>query len=585
MTFEEIQILLKGGIDKLPEPSLREDWKKVFERMVVHSRGVPPLRLFDKTFPNEDHDIKEYREENYEPITTGSFDKGFDNLYRALSESNWSLNAPDDLKKKLKELTINKISFWQYLFKIALRRKIEDPNGLLVILPNGDGVRTNTKQVGIRIELVLSTQITYWTENVVIFKSTEKSAILVKQSDNKYLTLNEGEVFYALTDTDYFKYYQTGKKEERTYITEEFYKHDIGDKPMIVLGGRPTGKIDTDSGQEQFYFNSDFHAFVAHANEALIDKSIHQGVKVTSAYPIRVMDEMPCDNKAEGCMNGVIYNEDGTVARKCPRCKGTGNIIPTSVYKGIVLQKKKKAPFTDGANSNQKPFEYIYPSVDILKHMGEESDNALSKAERALQTVFIEAAQSGTAKEMDREDQYSMLYSFSDYWFDIVVKKTVQIIYRLLNPTGKDEISIIKPVNFKIKDEASLLQEFTDALKNEVPQGILIDLYMDWIKKRFSGDALRLKMEEIAIMYDPFYVYPLEKKNELKMTSVMTTNDFIKSVRITGILTAIYKEKQDQFFKMTDEQFIQEIDKRVQPFLISEQPPKLPNFGADPNNP
>lgn len=574
MDFEQIQILLKKGVKSLPEPELKPEWQKVFNRMVVHSRGVPPADLLRSAFPNEDDDIMRYREKNYEPVTTGAFDNGFDNLYRALSESNYSLIAPDSLKEYLRDLHVNNVPFNQFIFKINLRRKIEDPNGLLVVIPYGDGVTDPTKKVDAKFELVLSSQIIYVTEEVMIFKSCEKSIISVKGKGDKRQDLAEGDVYYAITDTDYFRYIQKGKKEDNYFEVEEYYTHNIGEKPYVVLGGRATGKLDKVTGEEQFYFLSDFNAFVAHANEALIDKSIHQGVKVTSAFPIRVMDEMPCDNKP-ACNQGFIYDEGGQLLHKCQRCKGTGNLIPTSVYKGIVLNKKKKAPFTDGMKEN-RPFEYIYPSTDILKLMGEECDNSLRKAKEALQSAFVEVAQSGAAKEMDRQDQYSMMYSFSDYFFEINYKKPVYFLYKLLNPSGKDQIGVIKPVSFKMKDESVLQAEFVAALGANVPMGILTNIYIDLVKKRFSGDHVGLRIEEVSLMYDPFYIYPIEKKNELLMVQAMKQNDYIKSTRITSVVWSIYRENLEKFFKLDDAKLVEMINKKMEPFLIPDKPPPLP---------
>src|ERR1700741_2630124 len=194
MEYKDVVKLLEKGIASLPEPELKCEWEKVFNRMVVHSRGVPPRDLLDKTFPHEEEEVRKYRLDNYEPITSGEFDKGFDNLYRALTESNWSLTAPDDLKTYLKELNVNQIPFWQFMFKVMLRRKIEDPNGLLIVMPYGEGLISNTKKVDVRLEMILSCQINYMTNEMIIYKSCEKS--LLKDDMNE---VYEGDVYYAIT--------------------------------------------------------------------------------------------------------------------------------------------------------------------------------------------------------------------------------------------------------------------------------------------------------------------------------------------------------------------------------------------------
>jgi hypothetical protein len=105
---------------------------------------------------------------------------------------------------------------------------------------------------------------------------------------------------------------------------------------------------------------------------------------------------------------------------------------------------------------------------------------------------------------------------------------------------------------------------------------------MDWIKKRFSGNDLLLKLEEVSLMYAPNYVYPIDKRNELKLSGGMDANDYIKANRVNGVLRSIYAEKKDAFFNLSDEQFVIEIDKRMAIFLEQLKPPALPDFGKQP---
>jgi len=536
MTFDEVAGLLKKGIAGLREPELKLKWDKVFRRVVVHSRGAVPKDLFLNAFPNEEADVVQYRERNYQAITQGIYYRGYTDLYRALSESNWSLVAPDYFLSWWNDKQFDSLSGNQFYFKTVLWRKLEDPNGCLVV---------KLLEAGPDMELVHSSQIRYVSDDIFIWRSKKKVKVGASSLD----------AYEILTDLEYLIYVPVSKDR---YELISVATHGLGEVPYVVLKGIPTGEVDFD-GTEKKWFDSDFSPFISHANHALLNKELHKGAMVTSAYPIRIMRALPCT--AQGCRDGRIFTDSGEFVEKCKTCKGTGKVVPTSVYKGIILDERHE--------TNTKALDFAYPDTAIISLSGEVSDKDLVKAQEALHQRFIEMAQSGTAKDKDREDKFSMLFNFQGYWFDGIMRKTLNWMLKMKFPGKADEIKIIKPISFKIKDELELLAEYRDAVTNDLSYGVILNIYLDYIKRRFSTDEVSRRIEELAIITEPLYLYPTSKRDMFLANGTMDKSEYRRVNHVVPEANKLLLDMGPEAFMAADLQVLSEkLKKELQAFSV-----------------
>lgn len=85
------------------KPPTKEDWERVYEGMIVHTRGVKPKTLLEIKRPNEPDDIRNYRLANYRAITKHGINQAIDSVYRVLSSSNYSIVPAKSISKYIEE--------------------------------------------------------------------------------------------------------------------------------------------------------------------------------------------------------------------------------------------------------------------------------------------------------------------------------------------------------------------------------------------------------------------------------------------------------------------------------------------------
>ena len=242
--------------------------------MFVHTRGKKPGRILTERRPNEDPDIKKYREMIYEPITKGSIQKAIDKLYRIFQNANFSIQVSDELNAYLSTVKFNENFFYSYIQKFVVPRMIEDPNGWLVWIPMGEGLVNPSVKVDVEPLIISTDQIKYLDKNCITWlDQKEKSKI---RKSNKLV--DEGLVYYTLTNIGFYKHVQYGDDRKLQFEIIPVYMHNTGKVPGCVLGGDLT---------PEKYFESYFSAFVPFANEAIRQYSDWQGVMTTSAFPYR----------------------------------------------------------------------------------------------------------------------------------------------------------------------------------------------------------------------------------------------------------------------------------------------------------
>ena len=394
---------LNKSLGTLPKPDNFDHWNHVRETMFVHTRGKNPGKILTMRRPNEDPDLHKYRLDIIEPITKGSMNRAIDKLYRMFIGANFSIQVSEELSNYLSTQKFDNQFFYSYIQKYVVRRMIEDPNGYLVWIPYGAGLTDPTIKVDVEAELVMSDDIRYIDENTLTwYEDDEKSEILENGK-----RVFKGDVYYTMTNMAYYRHLQYGNKGDKTFRLELIYEHNIGKIPATILGGDLT---------DDDYFESYFSPFVPFANEAIRQYSDWQGVMTTSAFPYREEIAENCD--APGCRGGAVWNETEQEHYPCKVCKGTGRVITRSPY-GVFMRERNSNALDGNALSDAPMIRFTSPAVDIIQYSGDAWQLLLKKAEDALYLNFIEDAQSGAAKLVDREDGYMSLTKISNNVFPI----------------------------------------------------------------------------------------------------------------------------------------------------------------------
>lgn len=522
ITIEDINIILT---DKKYRPDYYEEWHDVRETMFVHTRGKKPGKILTERRPNEDPEIKRYREMIYEPITKGSIQKAIDKLYRIFQNANFSIQVSDELNAYLSTVKFNENFFYSYIQKFVVPRMIEDPNGWIVWIPTGEGLVNASVKVDVEPLIVSTEQIKYIDKNHITWlDDKEKSRI---KKSNKYV--NEGLVYYTLTDIGFYKHIQYGDDRKLQFEIIPVYMHNIGKVPGCVLGGDLT---------PEKYFESYFSAFIPFANEAIRQYSDWQGVMTTSAFPYREEVGETCD--AKGCRDGIIYDSENEEHDMCRRCNGTGRIVSRSPY-GVFIREKGNAAFS-GESGSDPLVRFISPPVDIIQYSGDAWQTLLKKAEDALHLNMIDEAQSGVAKIIDREDSFAQLTKISNNIFDEIIYKSLVYVEAYRNVTNPQAPNIIKPISFSMKTEWDLMQEIINLTDRNAPVSFLIETTKDLARKRFSGNKAVSRLVEVLVSYDPIYTISAKDKISMLQAGIIEKEDMLKSLHAYKALSSIVAE-------------------------------------------
>ena len=557
MNIEQIPALLG---DERYHPKKYEHWNRVRETMFIHTRGRNPERILTQRRPNEDPEVQKYRLSIYEPITKGSMNRAIDKLFRIFQNANFSISVSDELNTYLSEKKFNGQFFYSYIQKFIMRRMIEDPNGFLAWIPSGDGLTDPSKKVDVEPVLIMSDQIKVLDENIITWETENEHSIVRVNGRN----VEDGCIYYSLTETGFYRHEQFGSKIDRKFNTVLIYEHNIGMVPAIVLGGDYT---------DENFFDSYFSAFVPFANEAIRQYSDWTAVMTTSAFPYREEQAETCD--AKGCRNGIVYNSETDEHDRCGTCKGSGRVISRSPF-GVFIREKGNTAMGE-TTSSEPMLRFISPPVDIIKYSGEAWETLLRKAEDALHLTTIDEAQSGTAKQIDREDSFSQLTKISNNVFDEIIYRSLVFIEKYRNVVEPSDPIIVKPISFSMKSESDLIDEITKLSDKNAPVAFLVESTKDLARKRFSGNKSVSRIVEILVSYDPIFNLNTKDKQMLLASGTIRKDDLLKSLFAYKTLAGLVALNGTQFLEQPLGDIFNQLDLAMSPILESYIPKTIIN--------
>lgn len=149
-TQEEINRFTKDPRDYKDPKDIRHSFygrcTDICDSMKIHADGLYPEKLLCERRPNEPLIVKEYREKIWKAKTKPTFSKVFSSLQKIRRSQDWSIRFPsqEDFSKIADEETLEKytaetypffVSLTNWVFTIALRKYLIDPNAVVVVKP------------------------------------------------------------------------------------------------------------------------------------------------------------------------------------------------------------------------------------------------------------------------------------------------------------------------------------------------------------------------------------------------------------------------------------------------------------------
>lgn len=523
---------------------------KIRREMLVHSQGASAKDLILKKHTHETAATFKWRCENYRCITKSVFDRGINSLYRIFKDSSFSIDISETSKDYLNSKTFYRLPFMTFVNQYCLRTMIEDPNGWLAWIPTG---KMNGENVPIEpMPILVTSEMQYYqSDDVIVF------------SESNCDKTHNPEYLHLLTKDIYLKLEYDGKKYNVAYDDENnkiFYPHGIEEIPYTTLGGHITSK-----GAYESYFSS----FLQFANETIVLFSDWQATHASCSYPIVEMQDLPCP--AQGCKNGKINNE------LCGTCSGTGKFQfgRSDVFDVLV---RPIANSNLGREEAQKPMiSYIMPPIEVVQYQRESWEFMLKKCSEALHLNFVDEAQSGVAKALDREEHYAMLEQISQNIFDNILFQSLWFVERYLDLNSPQMPNVMKPTDFRITTEDELEQKYADLMQGGAPSQLLVDVYLELVYKKMGGNQVKMKVAKYLTNYDVLF-----GRNEL--TCKILTDDGIvsdfemrKHTDCNRVLNLLIQEKGQKWFMETELSIVDtEVEKLIEETFSIIQ--------SDPNN-
>ncbi len=540
-----------------PAPLAYNKWVRVYEDMSVHTQGKSPVRIIDTRRPYEDMAIRDYRLESYEPITKEAINRAIQNLQRLFSSANIRIKTDEIVAEYVSENDFNDKDFIGFIASEVTRRMIEDPNGCLVWMPTGEGLVNPAVSVEVNPVLVLSESIKHADNNALVWLTNERSDVFVGSKLKQ-----EGNVYAAATVSGFYRFEQFGKKSESRYRIVSIYEQEFTYAPYIILGGELTQEINDNKDRIEYY-ESYFSTYLPFANEAIRQFSDHQGIMVTSAFPMRVMEPIECN--ADGCRDGIIYDhKDPSIKHTCGNCKGTGFIAPPSPY-GTILRPKASGVASEAITT--PVLEYVSPDVGIVKYSGEHWESLLKKAEKALHLIFIDEAQSGIAKSIDREDKETSIDRIGANVYNNIVKNSLIIIGDLLTLGQAQPPIIYLPPTFRVKSESEMIQELNELRKDGAPDFVITEATKELMQRRYGANPAMIKVVDILSEEDSFFALSTKEKNELLAQGAMSERDYLFSLHAPRALMRLAKD--EDFIQKSHQEITQELNSVLLPIINS----------------
>lgn len=534
----------------------------VKREMSVHVNGDFPYSLIRERRPNEPEDIFTFRKQNYEAITKPVMSELIDSLYRIFNIKNFDIETSAELEYYIKENKFNGKSFISWIQYDIMREMITDPNAVIAIIPYSNNIKDTSKHVIPKVELISSCDIISEEGMAYIYRDIYDSSLVFNGNQNVW----EGEVYWIFTDNNIYKAKQTGLKHENIFNIEHYYLTNLGYIPTKKLGG-----IWNMSG----YYESFFNGFIPYGNEAIKQYSDWQAIMITSAYPIREVASIECT--APGCIGGHI---DSNFENPCQVCHGTGYVIPSSPY-GVYT----KPPSKDPAKETDQPIlTYISPPTEIIAYSQKAWQDLLKLAKESVHLSYVEEAQSGAAKAIDRENQYAMIMKISNQIFDLI-EFILVTCEQYLNITTPFEPIIIRPTEFSIKTDADLLIDIAEMKKAGVSNNIVNEVTTELLKSRFATNPISFRTQMLLKEYDPLYSLTMEEKIAGLAAGIITKRDWQKNMFAASLLERWKREVKGLIDVSTYGQIMKWLDSELDKMLPKEiaKLPLVANNGDDEN--
>ncbi len=497
-------------------------------------------RLIDMRRPSESDIIRNYRRDVYLPKTKAPCEKVANSLKKIVKSQDWCIDySHSEQPPRLPENETLQyycekeypyfgcVEAWAYMF--GLNNMLKDPNAICMVLPTNINKKGNEFYKPYSY-IIPTKQVLDFAENeycVYVEKDFQKTRII------KVLTTVG---LYACT------------KNNDTIIITDIVIHNIGKLPAWKLGGIPI-----EIQEKQTLFDSFISGMLPDLDAAAQDVSDFQAEKVQHVFSTMwYFSGQECNN----CHGTGKVQKQGKQT-VCPTCEGVG-ALRKSPYKDMMIKQPDK--LSSDIAMPTPPAGYITKPTEMVKIMEGIIENDIYNALSAINFEFLADTplnQSGKAKEVDRDELNTFVYSVAYNFVENIIKPVYYFIaeWRYKDFIGNPEIrkkmmpTIPIPERFEVLTESIVSEQLSKAYEKGFSTEAIINLEIDYMNKRFNNSPEILERMTVKRTLDPLFGKKPDEKQALQITGSVPEKDFIISTYIDNFLTRAIIEN-DKFLTL-----------------------------------
>lgn len=526
-------------------------WENVRQKMYRHTRGIGIYNYLKKQRPNEPDDVLDFRVKTLNKLTKDVFRKGMNNAKKMLLDTPLIFDCNEDLKQiALGDNFKSKNDGYTDLYTLLidyLQFIIEDPNGLLVVIP-----------IALSEEIIPSFapqneriyyHVDYVNSKEIYFKSDDYNIYHWKN----YLIKDSLNTMYYLTELN-----------DGTYTENIWYNHETGHKLSTEMGG-----YDTSNEDDKSYLDSFFDGAVEFADAFMNQYENLKAEMLQNSFPIREFREMPC-NQCDG-VGTIIHNEKEI---ECKTCNGTKKMLHYNSNSIFIRPKTNSLIDTDKKAQDDPLIQYYSPPMNGTQLNYTFSFDLYERAGEAIGATVTKMAQSGVAKQEDKESYYSML---SQIMYNMVrlYQFSLSCMQSILFMDWETPIRVNPSKDIKLNSTDYVLNVIKNLETAGVPKEIVSSQLSELMEKTTnSSESVIIKLLPIVDI-----LYGKNSQDIVMLKSLTNTPVTPKALFINMNAYSIFKEidlKQDKDVILSE--FRRIAEERYNEFQNENQPLKIGDF-------
>lgn len=549
------------------------------EAIDIHASGKFPDDLIKERRPAETKQIKDYREKIYVAKTKPVFQKVYNALQKINRSPDFALLFPEEtpariaddetLKAYIERAIPQYGSVVSWFWSVAFRYYLIDANGVILTLPKSYDEASNEYYKPLPMIITSEAIIDYKEGEYYLFitSSTER------YEDEQQTTYMDG-VRYMLIQPDVIQVFEyLPRTQTITEIAQ--YPNEIGYIPVRSLRG-----LCVDSNDGYNLYESRISGIIPMLDEAVREYSDLQAEIVqhihSTMWTLQPQQCTDCKGR------GSVPVADGAPI-PCKTCNGKG-IAPLNPYEHLTIPLPRA-----GESPLPTPYMgYVEKNTEIARLQDERIRQHIFEALASINMEYladVPLSQSGTAKQVDREELYSFVHSVAVDCCRIIKEVITDMAYWRYKSAGfADDVindmlpTVAVPERFDLLNGSVLVEEITKMTTGKVDPAIINAAQVDLAEKRFATNPHVRDMVKLKLLLDPFAGVPEENISLLKTFGAISQIDLVIHGNINEFINRALQE-QPNFGLMTMQEqravmigYANEKMTQMQPVRIDAQP-------------